>query len=62
MTDDQIEAIVAQAHRLFGETSIFEVFDLEDRKEVLRTLVDFYGPVETGKVDKYMDIINKLRN
>ena len=59
---DQIEMLVDQAHRLFGRTSIFEVFDLSNRREVIRTLVEFYGPVDMGKVDRFLFILDQLRD
>ena len=62
MAGDQIEMLVEQAHHLFGETSIFEVFDLSGRREVIRTLVEFYGPVDVGKVDRFLFILNQLRD
>lgn len=62
MAGDQIEMLVEQAHHLFGETSIFEVFDLSDRQEVIRTLVEFYGPVNVEKVDQYLFILDQLRD
>ncbi|KJR97314.1 MAG: hypothetical protein VR65_25720 [Desulfobulbaceae bacterium BRH_c16a] len=58
---DQIEMLVEQAHGLFGETSIFEVFDLPGHQEIIQTLTEFYRPVDVGKVDQYIAIINQLR-
>ena len=58
---DQIEMLVEQAHCLFGETSIFEVFDLPSHQEVIQTLTEFYGPVDMGKVDQYLTILDQLR-
>lgn len=59
---DQIEMLVEQAHCLFGESSIFEVFDLPSRREALRILVEFYGPVDVEKVDRYLFILDQLRD
>lgn len=61
MAADQIEILVEQAHRIFGETSIFEVYDLPNRLEVISTLVEFYGPVDVEKVDQYLAILDQLR-
>lgn len=58
---DKSEMLVEQAHSLFGETSIFEVFDLPNRQEVIQTLTEFYGLVDVGKVDRYLSILDQLR-
>ena len=62
LPDYQIELLVDQAHQLFDKTSIFEVFDMTDRREIIRTLVDFYGLVEVGKVDTYIRVLGQLRD
>lgn len=62
MAEDRIETLVEQAHSIFGKTSVFEVFDLTDRNEITGILVDFYGPVEGEKVDKYLKIFDELRS
>ena len=62
LSDAQIEKLVEQAHILFGKTSIFEVFDLPSRQEVIQTLTEFYGPVDVGRVDRYIAILDKLRD
>lgn len=46
---DQIEMLMEQAHGLFGETSIFEVFDLPNHQEVIQTLTEFFGPVDVAR-------------
>ena len=61
-TDIQIEMLVEQAHRLFDKTSIFEVFDLPSRQEVINTLFELYGPVEVGRVDQYLEVLNRIRS
>ena len=58
---DQIDFLVDQAHRLFGKTSVFEVIDLRDRQGAINTLVEIYGPVDVGKVDRYLSILDRLR-
>ena len=58
---DQIDFLIDRAHRLFGETSVFEVIDLPSREEVIATLISFYGPVDFAKVDRYLDILGRLR-
>ena len=58
---EQIEKVVTQAHCLFGEPSIFEVFDLPSHQEVIQKLTEFYGPVGVGKVERYIDILDQLR-
>jgi len=62
VASDQIEMLVEQAHRLFGKTSVYEVFDLSNRREAIRTLVEFYGPVDMGRVDRYLFILDQLRD
>lgn len=58
---DQIEMLVEQAHRLFGKTSIFEVFDLPSHQGVIQMLTEFYGPVDAGKAYEYIFILDRLR-
>ena len=41
--------LMEQAHGLFGETSIFEVFDLPNHQEVIQTLTEFFGPVDVAR-------------
>lgn len=41
---------------------IYEVFDL-DRKEAIKVLEDYYGPVlDTQKVEKYFFILDQIRD
>lgn len=61
MTDDQIEGLIEQAHGIFGKTSIYEVVDIEDRQTAIKTLVEFYSPVRKDDLDKYLSIIDQLR-
>ena len=58
---DQIEFLVDRAHRLFGETSVFEVIVLPSREEIIISLISFYGPVDFGKVDRYLLVLGRLR-
>lgn len=62
MIDTQIETLVDQARKLFTETSIFEVFDLPSRQEVINTLVEFYGLIDVRKIDRYLSILGQLRD
>ena len=62
MAGDHVEMLVEQAHRIFGETSIFEVYDMPSRLEVIRTLVEFYRPMDIEKVDQYLVILDQLRD
>jgi len=61
MAEEAIEALVEAAHSIFGETSIFEVIDLEDREAAVGTLVDHYGPIDMKKVDWYLGILDMLK-
>lgn len=47
---------------MFDKTSIFEVFDMTDRRAIIQTLVDFYGSVDKEKVEKYLLILEQLRD
>ncbi|MBU1565092.1 MAG: hypothetical protein KJ630_05625 [Proteobacteria bacterium] len=60
MAEEKIEALVEAAHSIFGETSIYEVIDLEDR-EAIGVLVDHYGPIDMKKVDRYLGFLHLLR-
>ena len=60
MDDDRVEALVIEAHQIFGMTSIYEVMDL-DRDTAIKTLAEFYGPADQDKIDKYLSILDELR-
>ena len=62
MAEEKIEALVEAAHSIFGETSIYEVIDLDDREAAVRVLVDHYGLIEMGQVDRYLEILDQLRD
>ena len=62
MPEEHIEALVEAAHNIFGETSIYEVMDLEDRRSAVRVLVDHYGLIDMGRVDRYLGILDQLRD
>ena len=58
---DQIEFLIDQAHDLFDEISVFDLIDLPTREDAIKGLVDLYGPVDMGKVERYLDILDRLR-
>jgi hypothetical protein len=59
MDDD--EKLINEAHDLFGEYSIFEVFDL-DRPDAFEMMKELYGNgVDLEKVDRYLDVLEELR-
>jgi len=57
---DQIEDLINQAHDIFNKSSIYEVFDLDNRKEAIEVLREFYDPLDMEKVEKYFAILDKL--
>lgn len=61
MVEDRIETLIGQAHSLFGKTSIYEIFDLTGKNQIVEILTDFYGPVEDEKIDRYLKILEQLR-
>lgn len=61
MTEEQVEALIEQAHGIFGKTSIYEVIDIEDQQTAISTLVEFYGPVDMDEVDRYLAILDQIR-
>lgn len=61
MAGDHIEHLIDLAHDLFDEISVFEVMDLPTKKEASKVFVEFYDPVDMGKVDRYLDILDRLR-
>jgi hypothetical protein len=58
---DQIDFLIDRAHRLFDKTSVFEVIDLSTRQEAVKVLREFYGQVDDEKVDRYLEILDRLR-
>lgn len=58
---DHDEKLVDEAHDLFGDYSIFEVFDL-DRPAAIEMMKELYGcDVDMEKVERYLDVLEKLR-
>ena len=59
MEDD--EKLINEAHDLFGDYSIFEVIDL-DRPAAIEMMKEMYGSgVDPGKVERYLDILERLK-
>lgn len=61
MTEDQVEMLVLEAHRIFWKTSIFDVLDVEDRLSAMMTLVDLYGPTRKDDLERYLAILDRIR-
>ena len=58
---DNDEKLINEAHDLFGDYSIFEVYDL-DRPEAIKTMKELYGSgVDLEKVGLYLDVLEILR-
>jgi hypothetical protein len=62
MADDQLEGLIEQAHKIFGETSIYEVIDLEDRESATLVIVDHYGSTRQDDMEKYFCILDQIRD
>ena len=58
---DQLEELIDAAHDLYGDYSIYEVMDLEDRTAAIERMVEMYGPVDLGKMEKYFAILAQIR-
>lgn len=59
INDDEIDNLVAQAHQIFGKTSIFEVMDL-DREAAIKVLTEYYGPPDTLQLEQYFSILDQI--
>jgi len=59
MTEKEVEALIEEAHQIFGRTSIYEVIDM-DRESAIATLVEFYGPIDEYDVDRYFAILDLI--
>lgn len=58
---DNDEKLINEAHDLFGDYSIFEVYDL-DRPEAIKTMKELYcSGVDLEKVGLYLDVLEILR-
>lgn len=57
---DQIEKLVDEAHKIFNQTSVFEVVDLDNNpaRDFLNEAYDNPGP---ESIDRYLCVIEKLR-
>ncbi|TKB25989.1 hypothetical protein FCL47_12960 [Desulfopila sp. IMCC35006] len=57
---DDIEELVDKAHAIFNGTSIHEVIDL-DQQAARAFLMKAYSNPDTTLIDKYLDVVAKLR-
>jgi hypothetical protein len=62
MDDDKLEDLINQAHDIFGESSIYEVLDLDDREEAIEVLSEYYAPLDMDKVERYFTILDQIRS
>ncbi|MBB5347202.1 hypothetical protein JWG42_09955 [Desulfoprunum benzoelyticum] len=59
---DELEELIDVAHDLFGDYSIYEVMDLEDRASAIERMVEVYGgSVDLGKMERYFSILDQIR-
>jgi len=59
---EEDERLINEAHDLFDQHSIFEIIDIEDRAEAIRTMIEIHGGgVDLAKVGRYLDVLNRLR-
>jgi len=59
---DKLEDLINQAHDIFGESSIYEVFDFDNREEAIEVLSEFYDPLDMEKVERYFAILDQIRS
>ncbi|MGW8158705.1 MAG: hypothetical protein ACWGKN_09360 [Desulfoprunum sp.] len=57
---DELEELIDAAHDLYGDYSIYEVMDL-DRLTAIDRMVEMYGPVDIGKVERYLAVLDRIR-
>ena len=57
---DELEELIDAAHDLYGDSSIYEVMDF-DRPAAIERMVEMYGPVDRGKVERYFAILDPIR-
>jgi abortive infection bacteriophage resistance protein len=60
MSNDGIEELVEEAHSYFSEISVHEVIDI-NRDAATKYMNDYYGYHHSENIDKYLDVVNKLR-
>jgi hypothetical protein len=58
---DDLEMLVNAAHDLYEEISIFEAMDASDRQTAIDNIIEYYGPQDMGKIEKYLTIIDKIK-
>ena len=61
MAEDRIEELVEEAYQYFSETSIYEVVNLE-RPAAVMWLQRIYREVDPIRVEKYLDVLERLEN
>ena len=58
---DRHEELINAAHDLYGDYSIFEVMDLEDRASVIERMVEMYGPPDMEKMEQCFAVFDQIR-
>lgn len=59
---EEDERLINVAHDLFNQHSIFEIIDVENRAEAIRTMLDLYGSdIDLAKVERCLAILDRIR-
>lgn len=56
---DDTKILVKAAHELYDKLSIIQMMYTE-RQTAICKIIEFYGPQDLKKIDKYLNIIDKL--
>lgn len=61
MDMNRVDSMISKAHKIFGETSIYEVIDLENRQAAIDFLNRAYGNPDKKLVEEYLEIAEALK-
>ena len=57
---DKIQELIIEAYTYFGDYSIYRVLD-KDRGEATRIMKRLYLGADPLKIDKYLDVLDRLK-
>lgn len=55
-----VEQLIIQAHSLYSDISIYEIYDL-DRDTAIQRINELYNEVDLRRFDEYFSIVEQVR-
>lgn len=60
MRQVDLEKLIIQAHRLYSDTSIYEIYDL-DRDTAFQRMEELYKKIDLKRFDEYFSIVEQVK-